>query len=71
VLNGSLPIRPTYDENGNQIIGQDNIRKEVERRRAEWNQQKEEGRLQVERKESYQKVGDTSVYEYIEYTKKT
>jgi len=38
LLNGSLPIRPTYDENGNQIIGQDNIRKEVERRRAEWNQ---------------------------------
>jgi hypothetical protein len=36
LLNGPLPIRPTYDENGNQIIGQDNIRKEVERRRVEW-----------------------------------
>jgi hypothetical protein len=71
VLNGPLPIRPTYDENGNQIIGQDNIRKEVERRRVEWVQQGKEGKLQTERKENYQKVGDTSVYEYIEYTKKT
>ena len=69
-LNSSLPIRPTYDKDGNQIIGQDNIRKEVERRRAEWVQQEKEGKLQTERKENYQKVGDTSVYEYIEYTKK-
>jgi len=70
-LNGPLPIRPTYDKEGNQIIGQDNIRKEVERRRAEWSQQEKEGKLQTERKENYQKVGDISVYEYIEYTKKT
>jgi len=27
-----------YDQNGKQIVGEENIRKEIERRKAEWNQ---------------------------------
>ncbi|CAG8805329.1 23508_t:CDS:2, partial [Racocetra persica] len=36
---------PIYDENGNQIIGLDNIRAEIERRRDEWARWEREGRL--------------------------
>ena len=36
-----------YDENGNQIVGEENIRREIEKREAEWEQWEKEGKLQV------------------------
>ena len=36
-----------YDQNGKQIVGEENIRKKIKRRRAEWNQWKKEGKLEV------------------------
>jgi len=37
---------PVYDENGNKIIGQENIRGEIAKRRAEWAQWEKEGKIQ-------------------------
>lgn len=36
-----------YDENGNQIVGEENIRREIEKREANWEQWEKEGKLKV------------------------
>ena len=36
-----------YDQNGKQIVGEKNIRREIERRRAQWEQWKKEEKLEV------------------------
>lgn len=36
-----------YDENGNQIVGEENIRREIEKREANWEQWEKEGKLRI------------------------
>lgn len=62
---------PMYDNQGNQIVGRENIIREVERRRAERAEEEKSGRVQDNsvRQENYQDNGDTFYYEYFEVSK--
>jgi len=50
----SIPQVPLYDKNGRQITGQADIEAEIERRRAEWEQWKEQGLVESGEEEFYQ-----------------
>jgi hypothetical protein len=61
---------PMYDANGNQIVGRENIMREVERRRAEEARKERKDKSDTIRQENFQDDGVNFCYEYVEVQKK-